>query len=171
MSVKSAADADDEAGERTEGGHAGRFAEDHGGDLRVAEAVDAKDGDLADAREDRHDHGVGDAEAAKDEAASADRPGCSFEDLELRVGVLKLGILERDEVGIVLLDLRFECRGVIFVAQFDGDDRRAVFVEEALRSGKRHEDASVFESIGSFENAYDVKRAVADGNAAADAWR
>ena len=87
-------DADDEAGECTEGGHAGGFAEDHGGDLSVAEAVDAQDGNLADAREDRHDHGVGDAESAKDEAASADGPGRCFEDLELRVGVLKLTCLQ-----------------------------------------------------------------------------
>ncbi len=34
-------DADDEAGECTEGGHAGGFAEDHGCDLSVAEAIDA----------------------------------------------------------------------------------------------------------------------------------
>ncbi len=83
--------------------------------------------------------------------------------------MFKLSILECDQVGVVLLDLGFECGCVIFVAQLDRDHGRAVFVEEALRGGKRHEDSSVFKAVGSFQNAYDVKGAVTDGNATADA--
>ena len=161
-------DADDQAGECTEGGNAGGFAKDHGGDLRIAEAVDAQDGDLANTREDRHDHGVGDAESAKDKAASADGPRGGFENFELGVGVLELSVFEGDEVGVVLLDLRFECGGVLFAAQLDGDDGGAVFVKEALRGGERHEDAAIFEAIGGLQNSDDVEGAMADGDAAAD---
>ena len=42
-------------------------------------------------------------------------------------------------------------------------------MKEALRGGKRHEDASVFKAVCGFQNADDVKGAVTDGNPAADA--
>ena len=51
----------------------------------IRKSVDAQDGDLANAREDRHDHGVGDAETAEQQTASANRPRSGFENLELRI--------------------------------------------------------------------------------------
>ena len=137
----------------------------------LREAVDAKDGDLANAREDRHDHGVGDAESAQEQAASADGPRGGLENLELRVGALELRVFKSDEVGIVLLDLRFEGCGIVLAAQLDGDDRGAVFVEEALRGSERHEDAAIFKAVGGFQDADHVEGAVTDGDTAAERWR
>ena len=70
---------------------------------QVRETVDAQDGDLANAREHRHDHGVGNAEAAQQQAASAHCPGRGLENLELRIGARELRVFEANQVGETLL--------------------------------------------------------------------
>ena len=89
----------------------------------MREAVDAQDGDLANAREDRHDHGVGNAESAQQKAASAHRPGRGLENFELRIGARELRVFQGNQVGELRLDHALECSRIVLVAQLDGDDR------------------------------------------------
>ncbi len=166
------AGADEQSDHRTEERHDRGFAEDHSCDLQVGEPVDAQDGDLANAREDRHDHGVGDAQPAEQQTASADCPGRGLEDLELRIGAGELGIFKSDQVGILRLTIFLKAHGVVFVAQLDGDDGGSAFlVKEALRRAERHEDAAVLKAVGGFQNADDVESPMTDGHMAVRDWR
>ncbi len=160
---------DEEASDCADDSDEGGFAEDHGGDLGVGEAVDAEDGDLADAREDGHDHGVGDAEAAEQQTASTDGPCGGFKDFELGVGAGELIVFERDEIGEVGLHHALELWDVVFVVELDGDDGRfSVFVEELLCGCEGHEDAAILEAVCCFDDANDMEGAVADLDGAAE---
>ncbi len=86
----------------------GRLTEDHSCDLRSREAVHAQDCNLADSRIYRHDHRIGDSETAQQKTAAADGPSGGLQYFELRVGAIKLRILQGDQIWVLCLDHAFK---------------------------------------------------------------
>src|SRR5258708_320577 len=88
-----------------------------------------------------------------------------MQDLELRVALVELAVLQRHQPRVRDLDGALELRPARLVPQLDGHDRRhALAAEKGLRLLERQEHTAVLEAVLCRENARDEKPALADGD-------